>query len=123
MTVLQTIKKYSLPVQLNQHIKQLRIYRNSKEINLAKLNSRISVEVLTLPVAAEPTLRATVHAQFAVTTQCDCLEEQFCFASTWFCGPLSLVAMFRYIRFPQIMHGKHIGNRNDKRFEKTRYTE
>ena len=99
------------------------MYRNSKEINLAKLNSRISVEVLTLPVAAEPTLRATVHAQFAVTTQCDCLEEQFCFASTWFCGPLSLVAMFRYIRFPQIMHGKHIGNRNDKRFEKTRYTE
>ena len=123
MTVLQTIKKYLLPVQLNQHIKQLRIYRNSKEINLAKLNSRISVEVLTLPVAAEPTLRATVHAQFAVTTQRDCLEEQFCFASTWFFGPLSLVAMFRYIRFPQIMHGKHIGNRNDKRFEKTRYTE
>ena len=38
--------------------------RNSKEINLAKLNSRISVEVLTLPVAAEPTLRATVHVQF-----------------------------------------------------------
>ena len=123
MTVLQTIKKYLLPVQLNQHIKQLRIYRNSKEINLAKLNSRISIEVLTLPVAAEPTLRATVHAQFAVTTQHDCLEEQFCFASTWFFGPLSLVAMFRYIRFPQIMHGKHIGNRNDKRFEKTRYTE
>ena len=118
------IKKYLLPVQLNQHIKQLRIYRNSKEINLAKLNSRISVEVLTLPVAAEPTLRATVHAQFAVTTQCDCLlEEQFCFASTWFCGPLSLVAMFRYIRFPQVMHSKHIGNRNDKRFANTRYSE
>ena len=69
-------------------------------------------------MAAEPTLRATVHAQFAVTTQRDCLEEQFCFASTWFFGPLSLVAMFRYIRFPQIMHGKHIGNRNDERFEK-----
>ena len=39
--------------------------RNSKEINLAKFNSRISVEVLTLPVAAEPTLRATVHVQFS----------------------------------------------------------
>ena len=39
--------------------------RNSTEINLAKLNSRISVEVLTLPVAAEASLRATVHAQFS----------------------------------------------------------
>ena len=39
--------------------------RNSKEINLAKLNSRISVEVLTPPVAVEPTVRATVHMQFS----------------------------------------------------------
>ena len=39
--------------------------RNSNEITLAKLNSRISVEVLTLPVAAEPTLRAKVHVQFS----------------------------------------------------------
>ena len=39
--------------------------RNKKEITLAKLNSRISVEVLTLPVAAEPTLRAKVHVQFS----------------------------------------------------------
>ena len=39
--------------------------RNSTEINLAKLNSRISVEVFTLPVAAEPSLRATVHMQFS----------------------------------------------------------
>ena len=39
--------------------------RNSKEIILAKLNVRISVEVLTLPVAAEPTLRATVHMQLS----------------------------------------------------------
>ena len=36
--------------------------RNSKEINLAKLNSRISV---TLLVAAEPTLRAKEHVQFS----------------------------------------------------------
>ena len=37
--------------------------RNSKEINLAKLNARISVEVLTLP--AEPTFCATVHMQLS----------------------------------------------------------
>ena len=60
-----TFKKYSLLVELNQHIKQVRMDRNSTEINLAKLNLRISVEVLTLPVAAEPSLRATVHAQFS----------------------------------------------------------
>ena len=35
--------------------------RNSKEINLAKFNLRISVDVLTLPVAAEASLRATGH--------------------------------------------------------------
>ena len=57
--ILQTIKKYSLLVEL------IRIDRNSKEINLAKLNSRIVVEVLTLPVAAEPPLRATVNVQFS----------------------------------------------------------
>ena len=39
--------------------------RNSKEINLAKLNARISVEVLTLPVAAGQTLNATVHMQLS----------------------------------------------------------
>ena len=50
------------------------MYRNSKEINLAKLNLRISVEVLTLPVACN----------LAVTAQRDCLEERFCFASMWF---------------------------------------
>ena len=61
----RTFNKYSLLVELNQHIKQIRMDRNSTEINLAKLNSRISVEVLTLPVAAEPSLRATVHAQFS----------------------------------------------------------
>ena len=38
LLILQTIKKRSLLVKLNQHIKQLRIDRNSKEINLAKLN-------------------------------------------------------------------------------------
>ena len=55
------IKKYSLLVELNQHLKQLQMDRNSKETNIAKFNLRISVDVLTLPVAAEPTLRATVH--------------------------------------------------------------
>ena len=39
----QTIKKYSFLVKLNQHIKQLRTDRNSKEINLAKFSSRIIV--------------------------------------------------------------------------------
>ena len=39
--------------------------RNTKQINLAKLNSRFYVEVLTLPVVAEPTLRATMHVQFS----------------------------------------------------------
>ena len=58
--------------EVTQHIKQLQIYRNSKEINLAKL--RISVEVLTLPVAFN----------LAVTAQRDNLEERFCFASMWF---------------------------------------
>ena len=38
------------------------MYKNSKEINLAKLNFCRS---LTLPVAAEPTSRATVHVQFS----------------------------------------------------------
>ena len=41
-----------LHVELNEHIRQLQIDRDSKAINLAKLNSRVSVEVLTLPVAA-----------------------------------------------------------------------
>ena len=57
-----TIKNYSLLVELNQQMKQLRMDRNSKEIKLAKLNSRISV---TLLVAAEPTLRAKEHVQFS----------------------------------------------------------
>ena len=39
--------------------------RNSKEINLAKLNARISVEVLTRPEVAEPTFCATVHMQLS----------------------------------------------------------
>ena len=78
--------------EVTQHIKQLQMYRNSKEINLAKL--RISVEVLTLPVAFN----------LAVTAQRDYLEERFCFASMWFFygnfGLLLLVVMFRYVRFP-----------------------
>ena len=39
--------------------------RNSKEMNLAKLNARIFVEVLTLSEAAEPTFCATVHMQLS----------------------------------------------------------
>ena len=49
--------------------------RNSKETNFAKFNLTISVDVLTLPVAAEPTLQCTCN--LAVTTQRDCLEETF----------------------------------------------
>ena len=58
----------------------------------------VSVKVLTLPVAAKSTLHATkhfsliacnkgwqkVHVLLEVTTQHDCLEERFCFTSTWF---------------------------------------
>ena len=57
-----------------------------------------SANVLTLPVAAEPTLRAIKHlkhfhvtnsdkkctCQLEVVTRRDCLKERFCFASTWF---------------------------------------
>ena len=39
--------------------------RNNKEINLAKLNSRICVEVLTLPVATKPTIMLSVPVQFS----------------------------------------------------------
>ena len=90
--------------------------RNSKEINLAKLNSRISVEVLTLPVAAEPTLRATVHVQFYQQSLHDAtaLKNDFVLQARSFSrtlGRLSLVEMFRYKRFPQMTHGKHNGNR------------
>ena len=59
--------------------------------------------------AAEPTLRATVHGRVEVAIQLDCFEERFCF--WWTFGPLSLVAMFRYIGFPQTTHGKHIGQK------------
>ena len=55
--------------------------RNNKEVNLAKLNSRICVEVLTLPVATKPTVMLQCRCSLAVTTQYDCLEERFCFAS------------------------------------------
>ena len=55
----------------------------------------VSVKVFTLPVAAEPTLRATKHlqqvtksdkrctCQLEVAEQRDCLEERFCFVSKW----------------------------------------
>ena len=47
------------------------------------------------------------------TAERKCLEKRFGFR--WAFGLLSLVAMFRYIRFPQITHGKrivaYIGNR------------
>ena len=35
--------QYSVLVKLNQHVKQLRVDRNSKEINLPKLNVRIVI--------------------------------------------------------------------------------
>ena len=46
----------------------------------------VSVKVLTLPVAAEPTLRVVKHSQQVANSdkKCTCLEERFCFASTWF---------------------------------------
>ena len=106
--ILWTIKKYSLLVEL------IRIDRNSEEINLAKLNSRIVVEVLTLPVAAEPTLRATVNVQFSShyttwlpwRTILFCKHVDFYGHSVRFtCRDVSLHT------FPQVTHGKHIGNR------------
>ena len=42
--ILPTIKKYSLLVKLNQHIKQLQMDRNSKEINLVNVNARCPVQ-------------------------------------------------------------------------------
>ena len=51
----------------------------------------LSMKVLNLPVAAEPTLRATCvnisdkkGTHQLVATQHDCLEERIYFASTWF---------------------------------------
>ena len=56
----------------------------------------VSIKLLTLPVAAQPTLIAIKHlwhvtdserkwtCRLEVATQSDCLEERFCFASTWF---------------------------------------
>ena len=48
----------------------------------------LSMKVLNLPVAAEPTLCATCVSDKKgthqlVATQCDCLEELIYFASTW----------------------------------------
>ena len=53
----------------------------------------VSVEVLTLPVAAELTLPTTVHVQYylEVATQRDCCEERFCFASRWFLKDIILL--------------------------------
>ena len=52
------------------------------------------------------------------TAERKCLEKRFGLQARgfrWAFGLLSLVAMFRYIRFPQITHGKrivaYIGNR------------
>ena len=82
----------------------LQMYRNSKEINLAKLNLRICVEVLTLPVATEPTLRATVHVQFSSHCTTGLPQRAIFFCKhvilLWTFGLLSLIVMFRYIHFP-----------------------
>ena len=101
-------------MELNQHIKQLRMDRNSK-INLAKLNSRISLEVLTLPVCGCRTYLITccMALQNVSALKNDLVLQARGFR--WAFGLLILVATFRYIRFPQITHGKrtavHIGNR------------
>ena len=74
-----------------------------------------TVEVFTLPVAAKPTLRATVHV---VATQRDYLEERFCFTSTLFLIDIRSVVTCRDVSlhsFPQITHGKHIGNRKQRK--------
>ena len=42
------IKKYSLLVKLNQHIKQLRMDRNSKAINLAKPIQEIKTAISSI---------------------------------------------------------------------------
>ena len=49
----------------------------------------LSMKVLNLPLATEPTLRATCVSDKKgthqlVATQRDCLEERIYFASTWF---------------------------------------
>ena len=101
-------------MELNQHIKQLLMDRNSK-INLTKLNSRISLEVLTLPVCGCRTYLITccTALQNVSASKNDLVLQARGFR--WAFGLLSLVAMFRYIRFPQITHGKrivaYIGNR------------
>ena len=60
----------------------------------------VSVKVLTLPVAAEPTLRVIKHSQQVAKSDknCTCLEERFCFASTWFCTDRSLPVSSRLLR-------------------------
>ena len=79
---------------------KLRILSACKKIDLAarndlaKLNSRISVEVLTLPAAAEPTLRAAVHVPLAVTTRRTALKNDFVLQARglrWTFGPMSLI--------------------------------
>ena len=57
------IEKFSLLVELSQHIKQLRMDRNSKAFSLEE-EVEVNLEVLTLPVVAEPTLRATMYVGF-----------------------------------------------------------
>ena len=101
-------------MELNQHIRQLRMDRDSK-INLAKLNSRISLEVLTLLLCGCRTYLITcctaLHNVSALKNDLVLQARGF----RWSFGLLSLVAMFRYIRFPQITDGKcivaYIGNR------------
>ena len=72
-------------------------------------------------MAAEPTLRASVHVQFSshYTKWLPWRSSKNDFVLQAL--PLSLAAMFRYIRFLQIVQGKQLSIEN-KRFEKTRYT-
>ena len=92
-------------MELNQHIKQLRMDKNSK-INLAKLNSSISLEVLTMPVCGCRTYLKCCIMHNVSALKNDLVSQARGFR--WAFGLLSLVAMFRYIRFPQITHGKRI---------------
>ena len=76
----------------------------------------VSVEVLTLPVAAEPTLRATVYVQFRSRHTTDCLEERFCFASTWFLMDIRSVDTYRNVSLhtfstDNAWQTEHISNR------------
>ena len=74
-----------------------------------KYPGTVSVEVLRPPNQPYPQNVLQCTGTGRSCYERDCLEERFCF--WWTFGPLSLVAMFCYIGFPQITHGKHIGKK------------